>query len=277
MARYDDDYNRNEGGRRRHEQGEHGDRYGQHSRWRERPGEEEGRWAEEYGRGESEFDYRRGHSRQQPWEGDRDYGQGDYGGRNDGAPRSGGNYVTGIGRQGYDAQRGLYGESEAQGAGDNYRDPGRRYGRTSANRFNEQGWYGGPDRFAQGNRSSSGGYGGQYGSQYDPTGGRSGHGQSGQSQHHDDPDYMSWRERQLGEYDRQYRDWRDAQARSYDEDYGSWRKERQEKFGKDFSSWRESQSAKSGAAKSSVGSSTGAGTSSVSGTSSNGKSGSHST
>lgn len=57
-------------------------------------------------------------------------------------------------------------------------------------------------------------------------------------QHHDDPDYVSWRDDQLRAHDRDYQAWREERRRSYDDDYGKWRRERQEKFGQDFSDWR---------------------------------------
>lgn len=164
-----------------------------------------------------------------PYEGDRyrnaalgNYGdEGSYGGSRwrDG---EGGNYVTGLGRQGY-------GGRGHDGGGDrilSYRDG--RFGPTSARRFNEEGWYGGPDRYSDDYPAA----GGAADRSVDPDRRR----ESGGIR---DPEYVAWRERQLGEYDRQYRDWRAAQARSYDEEYGAWRKERDDRFHREFSSWRE--------------------------------------
>lgn len=214
------------------------------------------RGREDFDRGsESEYEYRRGHSRQEPWGDQRaeqrgrggqgrygsgqssDYmrsgggetgaGQGGYGSA--GYGERGGNYMTGMGRPGYDEGRVTSGQHQ--------RTDTDRYGGTAGDRFNAEGWYGGPQRYSQSGRSED--YGGQYGSQY-------GHGdQRGPGRHHQhDRDYMSWRERQLGEYDRQYGEWRNQQARSYDEDYDNWRRERQEKFSKEFASWREKISGK---------------------------------
>lgn len=38
-----------------------------------------------------------------------------------------------------------------------------------------------------------------------------------------DPDYLSWRDRQLSTSDREYAQWRSEQARRHDEDYSRWR------------------------------------------------------
>lgn len=57
--------------------------------------------------------------------------------------RTGGNYVTGIGRPGFDPARDKPRQSDERHSGGE-----DRYGATAAKRFNEQGWYGGPERFA---------------------------------------------------------------------------------------------------------------------------------
>ena len=101
MARYSEDDDRNQGGRYRREQREY-ERGGSEQQYgrRERPGESEGRWADEYGQGEADFDYRSRHSRQEPRSGGRGYDQGDYGSRRYGAGSSDrGNYGE-RGRQG---------------------------------------------------------------------------------------------------------------------------------------------------------------------------------
>lgn len=248
--RYDEDWReepRSNRARDWEERGHYGRR--QQAPWRERPGEDEGRWTEEYGHGsDSEFDYRRSHAREQTqaWADRRDRSQRPdegYGSSDSDYARRGGNYVTGVGRPGYDEDRqsGTHHSDDRLGRG-------RRYGPTAARRFNEQGWYGGPDRFSAGADEDDGG------------------------PHRDDPDYASWRRQKLGEYDRQYREWRQAQARSHDEEYANWRKERQETFGKEFLSWREKLAAKPTAAGNENSSSAG-GTRSDGKTSSSGKSG----
>jgi hypothetical protein len=46
---------------------------------------------------------------------------------------------------------------------------------------------------------------------------------------HEDPHYRSWRDRHLGELDRDYDDYRREHQAKFESDFGSWREKRQEK------------------------------------------------
>jgi hypothetical protein len=61
-----------------------------------------------------------------------------------------------------------------------------------------------------------------------------------------EPDYLRWREEQLGGYDRQFLEWRLQEAKKYDTEYSKWRQERQDKFNRDFTDWRKTFEAKHG-------------------------------
>ncbi|MEH3106311.1 MAG: DUF2171 domain-containing protein [Sphingomonas fennica] len=175
------------------------------------------------------------------------YGQGGYG-RDAGYGRgSGGDYRQrdyGRNPQGYDYEdrgfldragdevRSWFGDEEAQRrreaddrANGNYED-GSRYA----------------DSYGYGSFSGGGGYGGgggsrRYGSDYGA--GRGAGATStwglGANGDHDgwgrDPNYRSWRDRQMAEFDRDYQEYRTENQGRFDSEFGSWRQTRQTQRG----------------------------------------------
>lgn len=63
-----------------------------------------------------------------------------------------------------------------------------------------------------------------------------------------DPDYLSWRQRQMMRHDRDYSEWRREQMRRYDDDYWRFRAERREDFHQRFQDWRDQREAERAAA-----------------------------
>jgi hypothetical protein len=60
--------------------------------------------------------------------------------------------------------------------------------------------------------------------------------------HEHDPDYLRWRDEQMRAHDRDYAEWRRAQHARYDEQYRQYRKERREHFSRSFHDWRSQRS-----------------------------------